>query len=313
MASRKPVYPVKRTGLRSQRVRLPGKEKEAAWDTVEEEEFERLGACPRTSTPHPGPPGPAPAPAPEAEMVALLRGFLTSQQRREEGFLEEIRGLTASILLAPQPAVHEVPQPPNLTSTTMTAASPRMALTTPTTRRRTAVSASTQLTSTPQGMSAPPVPAAHQESSRMPLPAERVCRKEPKMLAYQMGEDIENYLLRFECVARTWAWPEQEWACRLVPLLTGKALEQWMRRGSTPHHLGRVPRRPTIAWGLYRRWICLEQRSKEEIGETIILEQLLCVLPYETRTWVKEHEPDNGLVVAKLALQYLNARQGSQQ
>ena len=47
------------------------------------------------------------------------------------------------------------------------------------------------------------------------------------MPAYQKDEDIENYLLRFERMARTWAWPEQEWACRLVPLLTGKALEAY--------------------------------------------------------------------------------------
>ena len=43
------------------------------------------------------------------------------------------------------------------------------------------------------------------------------------MPSYQQGEDIENYLLRFERMAKT--WPEVEWACRLVPLLTGKALE----------------------------------------------------------------------------------------
>lgn len=47
------------------------------------------------------------------------------------------------------------------------------------------------------------------------------------MLPYQKDEDIENYLLRFERMAKTWAWPEEEWACRLVPLLTGKALEAY--------------------------------------------------------------------------------------
>lgn len=42
-----------------------------------------------------------------------------------------------------------------------------------------------------------------------------------------MGEDIEDYLLRFERIARTWRWPETEWACRLVPLLLGKALDAY--------------------------------------------------------------------------------------
>ncbi|KAJ8335421.1 hypothetical protein SKAU_G00387630 [Synaphobranchus kaupii] len=52
-------------------------------------------------------------------------------------------------------------------------------------------------------------------------------RKEPKIPMYQQGEDIENYLLRFERRARTWQWPGEDWACRLVPLLTGKALEAY--------------------------------------------------------------------------------------
>ena len=50
---------------------------------------------------------------------------------------------------------------------------------------------------------------------------------DPKIPPYQIGEDIENYLLRFERIAKTWRWPESEWACRLVPLLSGKALEAY--------------------------------------------------------------------------------------
>lgn len=156
-----------------------------------------------------------------------------------------------------------------------------------------------------------------------------------------MGEDIENYLLRFERIAKTWKWPESEWACRLVPLLSGKALEgytamdeerahcytdlkaalltkfdispetyrQQFRSTMIPHG-----ENPTETYhrlkGLYRRWIRPEQHTKEEVGEAIILEQLLRVLPFEVRTWVKEHEPVEGLTAAKLALQYLNARRG---
>ncbi|XP_014835598.1 PREDICTED: zinc finger protein 394-like, partial [Poecilia mexicana] len=62
--------------------------------------------------------------------------------------------------------------------------------------------------------------------------------------------------------------------------------------------------------GLYRRWIRPDQHSKEDIGELIIQEQLLSVLPSDVRTWVKEHEPEDGLTAAKLALQYMNARRG---
>lgn len=40
------------------------------------------------------------------------------------------------------------------------------------------------------------------------------------------------------------------------------------------------------------------------------MEQLLRVLPADVCTWVKEHEPTDGLAAAKLAQQYINARRG---
>ena len=82
MASHKPVQPVKRrTGLRSQKVRLPDV-KDDTWDTVKEDKFERQGAYQRiTSTPQQLPPGPATAP--EVDMIAMLRDFLTIQQLLE--------------------------------------------------------------------------------------------------------------------------------------------------------------------------------------------------------------------------------------
>lgn len=72
------------------------------------------------------------------------------------------------------------------------------------------------------------------ESTRYPAPqAEDRPRTEWKSYSdhkipqYQCGEDFENYLLRFERIAKTWRWPEDEWACRLVSLLSGKALEAY--------------------------------------------------------------------------------------
>lgn len=60
-----------------------------------------------------------------------------------------------------------------------------------------------------------------------PRPETRLHR-DPKIPQYLAGEDTENYLLLFERIARTWGWPDGEWACRLLPLLTGKALEEYM-------------------------------------------------------------------------------------
>lgn len=160
---------------------------------------------------------------------------------------------------------------------------------------------------------------------------------DPKMPSFQQGEDIENYLRRFERLARTWRWLE-EWSYRLVPLLTGQALEAYLAMDEeqaevytdlkeallekfniSPETYCQRFRSSTVPAGesptetyhqlknLYRRWVRPEEHSKEEIGEFIILEQLLRVLPYDAHTWVREHEPKSGLAAAKLAQQYLNA------
>ncbi|KAJ8391236.1 hypothetical protein AAFF_G00095030 [Aldrovandia affinis] len=162
------------------------------------------------------------------------------------------------------------------------------------------------------------------------------------MPLYQQGEDMENYLLRFERMAKTWVWPEGQWACRLVPLLTGKALEAYTAMDEersdvyrdlkeallrkfdiTPETYrlrfrlitappGETPRETYDQLkGLYRRWMHPEIHSKEEIGETVILEQLLKVLPHDMRIWVKEHEPKDGVTAAKLAGQYHDAHRGT--
>ncbi|KAJ8369521.1 hypothetical protein SKAU_G00095490 [Synaphobranchus kaupii] len=119
-------------------------------------------------------------------------------QRREEGFWVELRGLRASILQVPRAA--EGAQRPELTTTTMTAERPRMAPPTP--HWHTAGASVTPPANPSQQTAATPGPA---ESSYMAPPAERVIRKEAKMPMFQQGEDIENYLLRFERIARTWA------------------------------------------------------------------------------------------------------------
>ena len=62
-----------------------------------------------------------------------------------------------------------------------------------------------------------------------------------------------------------------------------------------------------VAWCLCSR---RRHHTKEQIGEQVILEQLLRVFQADIRTWVKEHEPTDGLAAGKLELQYLNARRG---
>ncbi|XP_047666870.1 zinc finger and SCAN domain-containing protein 32-like [Tachysurus fulvidraco] len=155
--------------------------------------------------------------------------------------------------------------------------------------------------------------------------------------ASSQGEDKENYLYWFEWLARTWRWPEEEWSYQLVPLLTRQALEAYLamdedqaavyserkkallekfsispetyrqRFRATMTPVGETPSKTyNRLRHLYRRWVRPELYTKGEIGEMVILEQFLRVLPYEVRIWVKEREPRTGLAAAKLAQQYRN-------
>ncbi|KAL1259084.1 hypothetical protein QQF64_009661 [Cirrhinus molitorella] len=86
------------------------------------------------------------------------------------------------------------------------------------------------------------------------------------MQRFQLGEDIENYLRRFERLAKTWRWLVEDWSYRRVPLLTGQALEAYLAMDEERAELK----------NLYKRWVRPEEHSKEEISEAIILEQLPC-------------------------------------
>ncbi|KAL0194736.1 hypothetical protein M9458_008308, partial [Cirrhinus mrigala] len=221
----------------------------------------------------------------------------------EERYLQELRGLRESIMQSIRPA-----------ETSLDAESIRLELPTPapkvSTRQR---------------------PAYIQDSPNVTATREPTHWADPKMPSFQQGEDIENYLRQFKRLARTWSY-------RLVPLLTGQALEAYLAMDEersevytdlkeallekfniSPETYRQRFRSTTVPAGesptetykrlknLYKRWVRPEEHSKEEIGEAIILEQLLWVLPYDAHTWVREHEPRSGLAVAKLAQQYLNA------
>eukprot|EP00064_Thunnus_orientalis_P016885 superscaffoldBa00003444_g16958 len=316
------------TGLRSHKQEVAHDEAadEGAWATEEED---RGGAAAPALQAAPG------APSAGEELLAVMRTFLEGQQRREEGFLAELRGLQASMptLQQGQPVAEQRPVAPSPAPARATSPSEeskmslRLDLPKPAPRPR---------RSSPMEGSRDRVSSG----AESPRPESRPYG-DPKIPQYLAGEDIENYLLHFEHIARTWSWPECEWECRLVPLLTGKALEAYTAMDEerahsypdlktalltkfdiSPETYRQLFRSMALPCGenpsetyhrlkgLYRRWIRPVQHTKEQIGEQIILEQLLRVIPTDIRTSVKEHEPTDGLAAAKLAQQYINARRG---
>ncbi len=134
-------------------------------------------------------------------MVALMRTFLDVQEQREERYLWELRGLRESIVQSIQPAETSIDMD-SLRMELPTLAEPRV---------------STQA-----------MPARDLDSPTVTAPSQlRQCSK-LKMPVFRQGEDIENYLQRFERLARTWRWPEEDWSYQLVPLLTEQALEAYL-------------------------------------------------------------------------------------
>ena len=166
--------------------------------------------------------------------------------------------------------------------------------------------------------------------------------KGPKMQPYREDEDIEHYISTFERIAIACRWPEDNWALQLVPLLTGKAraaylamdLEEAMQfhlvkaailqkfeinpetyrdrfrasrveTGETPKEL------QTRLKELYDKWMNPRQKSKEEIGDAIVMEQFLCILNPELRTWIQERDPSSSRVAAGLAETFIAARRAS--
>nr|XP_021328160.1 uncharacterized protein LOC110438927 [Danio rerio] len=308
-----------KAGFRSQTGALS--KEDGAWASAESTETELEEELPPVRPKSTSPQVTKPVSSPEAKtsstgggMYALMRDFLDSQAEREQRYLTELQSFKESILQAVRPA-----------EGSSESESPRLRLPTPTAQR----------------------PPSFQRDRDSPTDlrygSQPIMRTEPKLPVFQQGEDIENFLRLFERLAKTWRWPKEEWSFQLVPLLTGQALEVYLamdedqaevyedlreallakfnispetyrqrfRAMSTP-----AGESPTESYHrlrtLYRRWVKPDSHSKEEIGETIVLEQLLRVLPHEVRMWVKEHEPTTGLEAAKLAQQYINAHRGIQ-
>ncbi|XP_015262254.1 PREDICTED: zinc finger protein 91-like [Gekko japonicus] len=155
-------------------------------------------------------------------------------------------------------------------------------------------------------------------------------------------DNTRAFLAAFEQVADACRWPREEWVGRLLPALRG-GMEQIycrldarergdyvkvkaallrgdaMRTESKRLHFRQCcyqefegPRR---IYGhlqdLCRQWLKPEHRTKEQILELIIQEQLLAMLPPEVQNWVRECAPEDCVEVVALAEDFLMGRQSS--
>ncbi|KAI2657312.1 Zinc finger and SCAN domain-containing protein 23 [Labeo rohita] len=261
------------------------------------------------------------------DFLLEIRLFMKQQQRNEKLLFDELKDLKATIFQKPQTEWESVEQISHQTHHPLPAPRPF-----PQSRGgRTLVSE-------------PPHAQPVEHVSIMSPPSVSSFRRyhEPQIPSFVEGEDVESFFVRFERIARTWGLQANEWAAQMVTLLTGKALEAYVgmdeQRSSSYDDIKAavlakynvteetyrlrfrsfmVPAGENVREtynrikGLYKRWMRPEMRSKEQLGETIILEQYLRVLRPDVRIWVKEHQPWTGEEAAGLAERYLAAHRES--
>lgn len=159
------------------------------------------------------------------------------------------------------------------------------------------------------------------------------------MQKYTEGEDIEHFLTGFERIAGASGCPREQWAMHLVPLLTGKAkaayiamdFEQTMKYDSVKTAIlekfeinpetyrqrfraldvqhDETPKELYVRLkDLYDKWVCPKTRTKEEIGELLVLEQFLKMVNGEVRLWIKKHNPKDAKEAVSLADAFMAAQ-----
>ncbi|XP_048345167.1 zinc finger protein 397-like isoform X2 [Sphaerodactylus townsendi] len=149
-------------------------------------------------------------------------------------------------------------------------------------------------------------------------------------------EDAKAFLASFEQVAKACQWPQEEWMTRLRPALNGEAEKAFKGLAARDREdygkvkvailhgdtLSREKQREQFRRFCYeeaegpqeayirlremcRRWLRVENHSKEQILELLILEQLLSVLPPEIQSWVRGNSPESCSQAVALAEEFI--------
>ncbi|XP_077186175.1 uncharacterized protein LOC143833835 [Paroedura picta] len=150
-------------------------------------------------------------------------------------------------------------------------------------------------------------------------------------------DNAKTFLAAFEQVAEACRWPQEEWASRLLPALSGVA-ERALNSLDVPDRedygkvkaailrvdaLSREKQREEFRRFCYqeaegprgaycrlremcRGWLRVENHSKEQILELLILEQLLSILPLEIQSRVRESSPQSCSQAVALAEELLS-------
>ena len=161
---------------------------------------------------------------------------------------------------------------------------------------------------------------------------------------YVEGEDIDIFLRSFERLANLHKWPKPDWALRLVPQLTVKALDIYARlveEESTDYDVSKqaILKRYDLTASTYKdkfrackqsqnetfrefytralnyfeHWCQLEKVNKNfnVLVDVILREQLVNSSSRDLQVWLKERQPKSADEMIELAEAYQNAHRDS--
>ena len=164
---------------------------------------------------------------------------------------------------------------------------------------------------------------------------------QPKLQRLSESDDIEHFLTTFERLAQAYNWPPDIWVLNLAPLLTGKAQSAYasmdkerareyqpvkeaiLKRYDINEETYRQRFRKTVKkeeesyaelgvrlTDMFNKWTGAdkETRTKKEISEIIVMEQLTECMPTGLRIWLKERKPKTIEEVGEMADDYVVAR-----
>ena len=169
---------------------------------------------------------------------------------------------------------------------------------------------------------------------------------QPKLQRLSESDDVEHFLTTFERLAQAYQWPPDMWVLNLAPLLTGKAQSAYasmdmdkareyqsvkeaiLKRYDIHEETYRQRFRKAVKkdeesyaelgvrlTDMFNKWTGAdkETRTKKDICEVIIMEQLTECMPTGLRIWLKERKPKTIEQVGELADDYISARKSAKE
>lgn len=161
-----------------------------------------------------------------------------------------------------------------------------------------------------------------------------------KLPKFTEGQDPDVFLRSFERLATLHKWQKSEWPIRIVPLLSGKALEAYSRlsdmdsgnydkikdailkryeltaeayrskfRGAVQEKEESFKEFKVRVEGFFKHWCVREDIGEDydELYDMVLREQLLNGCSKELKLWVNEHRPKTAQEVVELAESYQTA------